>query len=203
MGKLPVLFHTPGACSQAVLIAAQEGAVELAVKTVNLRDKTLSGGGSLFDVNPLGQVSTLQLPGGELLTETSAILMWVQTQSGVSGFHRTPNDPDYFQIMRWTNFTATEIHKALFRVVFYDEATEAVKDNFRALMPARFKLLDEHLTGREYLAGSHFSAADAYLTWALNLAPKADVSQNGYTHLQAYFKRMLTRPAVEKSLPQG
>jgi len=197
---LPVLYHTPGACSQSVLIAAREGAVELDVRIVNLKDKTLPDGGSFRVINPLGQVSTLQLPGGELLTETSAILMWVQTNSAVESFRRKPDDPHYFQILRWIGFTATEIHKQLFRIVFYDEAPTAVKDKFRALIPARFELLDKHLANREFLAGSHFSAADAYLIWALILAPKAEVTIDSFTHLTAYKNRLVERAAVKVAM---
>ncbi len=196
MTDLPVLYHAPGTCSEAVLIAAREGAVDLSVEPVDFREKTFDGGRSFLKVNPLGQVSTLRLPGGEQLTENTAILMWIQARSEMAGFHRAPDHADYFQILRWIGFTATELHKQLFRIVFYSEATDAVKDRFRGLVPARFELLNQHLRGREFLVGGSFSAADAYMVWALALSPKAGVSMAGYAHLQAYRRRMMSRPAA-------
>ena len=81
-------------------------------------------------------------------------------------------------------------------MVFYSEATDAVKDNFRALVPERFDLLDTHLRDQPYLLGEHFSAADAYLSWFLVLAERAQVMFPGYPHLQAYKERVFAREKV-------
>jgi glutathione S-transferase len=137
--------------------------------------------------NPLAQVSTLILPDGTILTETSACLMWVQTHSQNPDFKRTPDHADYFQMLRWIGFCATELHKQLLRIVFYDEATEDVKDNFRHLSLSRLELLNNHLEGRSALIGDTYSAADAYLIWFLTLAPKAGVKFTPFGALSAYF----------------
>ena len=57
----PLLYHTPLNCSLAVRIAAAEGGVELEIDRVDFKTKALSSGGSLLDINPLGQVSTCLL----------------------------------------------------------------------------------------------------------------------------------------------
>ena len=191
----PLLYHTPLNCSLAVRIAAAEGGVELESDRVDFKTKALSSGGSLLDINPLGQVSTIRLDSGEVLTETSACLLWVQSQASGS-FRVAPDDASYFQLVRWLGFTATELHKQILRVVFYSEATDAVKDNFRALVPERFDLLDTHLRDQPYLLGEHFSAADAYLSWFLVLAERAQVMFPGYPHLQAYKDRAFAREKV-------
>ena len=102
--------------------------------------------------------------------------------------------------MRWLGFCATELHKQLFRVVFYDEADAQVKDKFRALVPARFKLLDEHLTNQTFLLDERYSAADAYLTWFFVLAERAEVSLNNYQHLSRYRDQVLARPKVAQTI---
>ena len=167
------LIHAPLTCSLAARIAAAEGGVPLEISYVNLGTKELEAGGSLFDINPLGQVSTLCLANGELLTETSTVILWLQAQSQNPEFHIDPQDPAYFQMIRWLGFCATELHKQIFRVVFYPEATDEVKDRVRALAPQRFELLDNHLLDRQFLLGDTFSAADAYLTWFFVLAGNA------------------------------
>jgi len=192
----PILFHSKNTCSQAVLIAAAEGDVAFKVESVNLKEKNLSDGRSYLDVNPLGQVSSLMLPDGTLLTENTAILMWVQTQSQNPDFHRAPDSPDYFQVLRWTSFVSTEIHKGLFRVVFYDEATDDSKERFRETGMKRLAVLNDHLSDQEFLAGDHFSVADAYLSWALNLAPRAGINFDKLIHLCRYRDDMLSRPAI-------
>ena len=69
-------------------------------------------------------------------------------------------------------FCATELHKGLFRVVFYDEATEQVKDRVRELAPLRFSVLNNHLANQTFLTGERFTAADAYLSWFFVLSEK-------------------------------
>ena len=190
-----LLYHCPLNCSLAVRFAAAEGEVPLKLDLVDFETKALSSGGSFLDINPLGQVSTMRLETGELLTETSACLLWVQSQSRTT-FRVHSDDPDYFQMVRWLGFISTELHKQILRVVFYSEATDPVKDNFRALAPARFDLLEEHLKDKEYMLGTRFTAVDAYLVWFLLLADRANVPISRHPRLSAYYERMSKRPKI-------
>lgn len=190
------LYHAPLTCSLAARFAAAEGGVPLEISYLSLRSKELESGGSLYDVNPLGQVSVLRLGDGSLLTETSTVLLWIQSQSGNADFRVDPADPGYFQLLRWLAFCATELHKGLFRVLFYQEATDEVKERVRGLAPPRFALLEKHLTDREYLLGDRFTAADAYLAWFFVLSGKARLDHGLYPNLEAYRIRVLSRPAI-------
>ncbi len=194
---MTTLMHAPLTCSLAARIAAVEGGVPLNLEYLNLRTKELENGGSLYDINPLGQVSVLRFNGGEILTETSTCILWIQSQSENTGFRREPNSPEYFQMLRWIAFCATELHKQIFRVVFYPEATDAVKNKIRDLAPLRFEVLNKHLADRQFLLGDTFSAADAYLTWFFVLAENARLDPTEYKHLNAYRERVLSRPLIK------
>jgi len=178
------LYHAPFTCSLAVRLAAQWGDVPLDILPTGLGPKARQ---DLREQNPLAQVSTLILPDETNLTETSACLIWVQTQSTHADFKRTPDQAEYFQMIRWIGFCATELHKQLLRIVFYDEATDAVKDNFRHLSLSRLHRLNDHLNGRVTLVGNTYSAADAYIAWFLTLAPKAGVDLSPFENLTTYF----------------
>lgn len=194
---MATLMHAPLTCSLATRIAAAEGGVDLDVNYLNLRTKEFEQGGSLYDINPLGQVSVLELENSEILTETSTCILWVQSQSANADFRRDPNDPDYYQMLRWIAFCATELHKQIFRVVFYPEATDEVKDRVRDLAPLRFEVLNQHLADKQFLLGDKFSAADAYLTWFFVLAENARLDASKYEHLIAYRERVLSRPLIK------
>ena len=185
--KLAKLFHAPFTCSLAVRLAAKWGDVPLDILPTALGPKARQ---DLTVQNPLTQVSTLILPDDSVLTETSACLVWVQTQSHNPDFKRTSDQAEYFQMLRWIGFCATELHKQILRIVFYDEATDAVKDNFRNLAKPRLHRLDTHLENRKTLVGKSYSAADAYLAWFLTLAPKAGVAFSSYKNLTAYFETL-------------
>lgn len=190
------LYHTPLACSLAVRIAAAYGDVELCLILVD-HCRTLSTDCADYkNINPLGQVATLITPTQEKITETSAALLWVQSQSANQQFCRTPYDEDYYQLIRWIGFTATEIHKQIYRMVFYDELNESSKDNIRSLAPDRFAWLNQHLSTRTFLLGTYFSAADAYLCWAMLLAERAGLDPSPYQHLMAYVHRLHSIPKV-------
>lgn len=193
---MPTLYHAPLTCSLAARFAAAEAGVDLDVTLVNLTTKKTEAGGSLYDINPLGQVAVVDLEDGTKLTETSTVLAWIQSQSINEGFRIAPSDPAYFQMLRWLAFCATELHKGLFRVVFYQEATDEVKDRVRGLMPSRLGVLDTHLTDRDYLLGDRFSAADTYLAWFFVLSGYARVDHGMFPHLEAYRQRVLGRPAI-------
>jgi glutathione S-transferase len=191
------LYHAPLTCSLAARIAATEGEVELDIIPLNQTTKELAQGGTLYDVNPLGQVSVLELPDGSRLTETLAVIAWIQSQSTNQDFRIQPDSARYFEMLRWLAFCATELHKGLFRVVFYQEATNSVKDRVRALIPLRFQMLENQLKGREYLLGDKFSAADAYLTWFFVLSGHARVDHAAYPSVDSYRQRVLSRPAIK------
>ena len=187
--KAPQLFHAPFTCSLAVRLAAAWGDVVLDILPVKLGRVETTAEKQLHAANPTGQVSTLILPDESVLTETNACLTWTPSQSKNVTFRRDPNSPDYFQMLRWISFCSTELHSKLLRIVFYDEATDAVKDNFRTLAKTRFTHLDTHLSDKTVLSGDTLSAADAYLMWFLTLSEKAGAPITPYQNLSAYFAR--------------
>ncbi len=189
--KLPLLYHAPMACSLAVRIAAAKGNVPIELAIVDLNTHRLADGSDYYAINPLGQVSTLQLPDGNLLFENIACLLWVQNQSPNINFRRAPEHPDSIFLIRWLSFISTQLHQQIFRIVFYDEADAAVKDNIRALAPDRLALLDGHLQNRKWLLGGEFSAADAYLVWALSLTDKAGLDIAPHHSLTRYWEQAL------------
>ena len=198
--KAPQLFHAPFTCSLAVRLAAAWGDVKLAVLPVKLGCVETTAEKQLLAANPTGQVSTLILPDKSVLTETNTCLIWIQSQSKNDTFRRDPNSPDYYQMLRWISFCSTELHKQLLRIVFYDEATDSVKENFRTLAKSRLAVLYKHLTGQDVLAGDSVSAADAYLTWFLTLSGKAGVEIAPYEHLQNYANRQMADEEFQKLL---
>ena len=195
---MSTLIHAPQACSLATKIAAVEGDVNLNYDHVNLFTKEMSGNRSLLDFNPLGQVSVIITDQKEIITETAVCLLWVQNESTRKDFHISADDPKYFQLLRWLSFCSTELHKQIFRIVFYNEATQDVKDNFRELAASRLKVLDDHLADSEFMLGEQFSAVDAYLAWFFMLSDGSGVHTNNFQQLQRYRESLLTRPLIKE-----
>ena len=182
------LFHYPMACSTAVRIAAAEAGVELDIQEVDVYSKDLSGGGgSLFEINPLGQVPTLKLPSGEIISENVAIMYSIEAQRGAVV---SP------QIIRWLSFCATELHKGIIWPIARGEASPEVRVAAAARLSFLSRYLDAHLTGRNFVAAEGWSAADAYLLWCLQLLDMLRLKTGPSSTLSAYTARLIQREHV-------
>jgi glutathione S-transferase len=74
-----------------------------------------------------------------------------------------------------------------------------MKEYVRSKADLRLGLLQKHLDGREFVL-DHFTIVDAYLTTVLNWAPYAGVDLAAWPAVQAYYQRMVKRPAVARAV---
>src|SRR5690242_12766282 len=71
------LYYSPGACSLSPHIALHEAGLAHDLVKVDLRAKKTESGADFTAINPKGQVPTLELDNGELLTEGPVILQMI------------------------------------------------------------------------------------------------------------------------------
>jgi glutathione S-transferase len=78
----------------------------------------------------------------------------------------------------------------------------AVK-NAHATLASSYELIEQHMNGRDWLAGDTFSMADCAaapsLFYAMTHLPFAPTQPN----LAAYFERLVTRPSVARVLAEA
>lgn len=190
------LYHYPMACSTACRIVAAEAGTSIKVREVDLYTKKVEGGGCLYDLNPMGQVATLELPGGGVLTETATILLWLQHHGRKREYTRMPESPDYFRLLSWLNFCATELHKGLVWLLMRPDVPATAKEMALAGAEAKLLHVSDRLEGQHGLLASGPCAADAYLLWALTLMQFAGVGFADYPVLMRFQEAMMERPLV-------
>jgi glutathione S-transferase len=191
------LYYSPFACSFAPHIVCREANLPVTLRRVDLATKRADGCPDFHALNPLAQVPTLVLDDGQVLTENLAVLLWLGNQAPEHQLVPPAGTPEYYQVLRWMSFVATELHKhVLFRVLSL-VAIDDEKPRGRAAAAAPLAALERHFAGgaRE-LVGDRFTIADAHLTWALTLMPAAGVPLDPYPAVQAYLARHHQRPAV-------
>jgi glutathione S-transferase len=188
-----ILYLAPGACSLAGHIALNEAGLAFEQVNVDLKTHRTEDGHDFAEINPKGYVPALVLDSGELLTENVAILYWIADQAGKTA---PVGSLGRYRLLESLAYISTEVHKS-FKPLFSGSATEEVKAAVREAINKRLSFLAERLN-QDYLFGSDFTVADAYLfvmlTWA---------RQNGVSipdPLPAYFERIKARPAVVRSL---
>jgi len=200
---MTTLFIAPGACSLASHIAVRELALPVQIEKVALR----VADSPIHAINPLGRVPALQLDGGTVLTENSAILPFLADQVPGTSLFAPAGSAERAQIQGWLGYLAAEVHTASFRPLNRPErysADEAahpgIREQARAQLLKAFEHIDRHLEGRLWLVGDRFTLADIYLgvfaTWLTRLGAPFD----GLTNVARLQRQWLEQPAVQQAL---
>jgi glutathione S-transferase len=193
------LYYSPGACSLSPHIALREAGLKFELVQVNLKDKKTKSGEDYISINPKGYVPALTLDDGYLLTEGPAIVQWIADQKPALNLAPANGTAERYRLQEWLNYISTEIHKN-FSPLFSPTTLEATKSAARQVLVKRFAIVDEKLEGKDYLLGSQFSVADAYLFTVTNWAGFVEFDLKDYPHLRAHQARVGSRPHVQEAL---
>lgn len=194
------LFFAPFACSLASHIVCREAGVDVDLQRVDLMSKALADGGSFYDVNPRGQVPTLRLDDGAVLTEGTAVLQYLADLAPGDALAPKAGTPGRYRVMEWLGYIATELHKNILWQVFSPATGDEAKELARGLATGKLDYLSEALGDRKTLVGDSFTAADAYLLWWLLIAPRAGIDLAPYPTLLTYRDRHAARPQVQAAI---
>ena len=189
------LYYSPGACSQAPHIALHEAGLPHSSTRVDLRAKTIEGGGDYWAINPKGAVPAMQLDNGQVLTENAAILQYIADHAPGSGLLPPVGDVSRYRVLEWLNYVATELHKGfgpLWNPSSSDEAKQATRD----LLAKKFDFVEQQLGDGPFLTGDVFTIADAYLFAVLGWTGMHGIDLSRWQGLSALRKHGEERPAV-------
>ena len=193
------LFYSPGACSLSPHIVLREAGVDVALERVDLKSKKTEHGADFTTVNPKGQVPTLQLDTGEILTEGPVIVQYISDLNPAAGLTGAPGSMTRWRVLEWLNHITSELHKG-FSPLFRPNTPDAYKEIARANLAAKFDALERHMAGRDYLTGATFTAADAYLFTVMNWGKFTGIDIARWPTLAAYHARVASRPKVQEAL---
>lgn len=193
------LFIKPGACSLSPHIVLEELGLPYETEVVDLKTKQLASGGDYLAINPKGYVPALLLDGQDLLTEGPAIVQYLADLAPEKYLAPANGTMARYKMQSWLTFIGTELHKSC-SPFFNPAAPDGWKDIAKANLERRLAYTNAHLADHDYLMGTDFTVADAYLFTVLNwMRPmKMDLAQ--WPHIQAYQARVAARPAVQRAL---
>jgi len=163
--KKPLLLGCKG-CGSAIV----ESAFAVAGQPLEYEEVDYSTGSPtrarLLSVNPLGQVPSLVLPDGRVMTESLAIVHFVDDRSPHAGLIPRKGDPLRETFYRWAVF----IVAALYPTWTYgdepakwvpDEGAKKLRESTDEHRKALLRQL-EAAAGKPWFLGEHFSAIDLY-----------------------------------------
>ncbi len=195
------LFFSPLACSMASRIAFYEAGAEPRFNQVDPKRKRAADDVDFYTVNPMGQVPTLRLDDGVVLTENAVVLQYIADRFPAAGLVPPAGSIERYRVQEWLNFIGTELHKAIFIPLLDPHAPAGAREFARTKVERSFGRLNAALEGRETLMDG-FTIADAYLVTVLNWGAYSGVDLAQWPHVQAFYQRTIKRPAVARALAE-
>jgi GST-like protein len=129
-------------------------------------------------VNPMRQVPAVILPGGELMTESAAILIHLADSHPQAGLAPAPGDPGRAQFLRWMVYVPAAIY-SMFWVrddpsrLAADAAAEAViKARTAERIAQCWGIMDAQVPAGRYILGDRLSVLDLYVATASRWTPR-------------------------------
>lgn len=193
------LYYSPGACSLSPHIVLCELGLAHELEKVDLRSHTTADGGDYYAINPKGYVPALRLDDGQLLTEGPAIVQYLADLKPAAGLLPPAGTLERARVQEWLAFIGAEIHKN-FSPLFRPDTSADWKAAARATLERRLAFVDQALTGRDYLLGSLFSVADAYLFTVVGWCRLMQIDLAPWPALSAFQARVAARPAVQAAM---
>ena len=193
------LYYAPGACSMSPHIALREAGLDFEAIQVDLGAKKTKSGADYRQINPKGAVPALEIDGGQVLTEGSAIVQYIADKKPGSKLAPSAGTTERYRLQEWLNYIASEIHKG-FSPLFNPKAPDEWKSMVKDMLGGKFDYLSKQLDGKSYLMGDTFTVADGYLFTILTWAKGMNIDLAKWPVLKAYVERVAARPAVAATL---
>jgi glutathione S-transferase len=189
------LYYSAGACSLSPHIALEESGLAYEAISAPTATHKLADGTDYYKINPLGYVPLLVLDDGRQLREGPAIVQYIADQ--VPDKHLAPANGTFerSKLQEWLTFIGTELHKG-FSPLFNPATPAEYKTIATTKLMERLKFTDGLLAGQDYVMGSAYSVADAYLFTVTNWAAFVKVDISAFTNILAFRARVAARPAV-------
>ncbi|WP_280171611.1 glutathione transferase GstA [Agrobacterium pusense] len=193
------LYFASATCSFAPHIVLQELGLPYNLVRVDNQTKLMSEPGNFLAINPKGYVAALALGAGDVLTEGPAILQYLADLNPDLGLAPVNGTLERARLQEWLNFVTSEIHAGS-SPLFNRGLPETVRDAFRKKLTRRFDFIEAGLAAQEYLTGSRFTVADAYLFTVLGWMKGFDIDLGHWPKVGAYMRRIEGRPSVAAAL---
>lgn len=155
-------------------------------------------------LNPLGQVPTL-VDGDLVLTEAMAINFYLARKYGNGKLWINRLEAEAL-IYKWTFFAITQLEAACVDLILHRKVYDVKDRNIAIVREAEQKLvkplrvLNEYLTGKDFLVADQFTVADINLAGVLSYAQGGEFDFSPYSKVAQYLEVVLSRPTYKKTV---
>ncbi len=201
------LYNFPGAGGFAVQALLEE--LGLPYELIHLDyDASEHKKAPYTDLNPLGQVPTLVLPDGGVMTESAAILLYLSDLERDAKLAPAPADPLRRDYLRWMMMLATSLYSASLRSYHPEDFTSAddpkpVSEVADRQLEELWQIIEDELAERgPWMLGEVYSTADIYAMMIAHWVPDMAANFAKRPNLKRLCDGVRARPAIARILPQ-
>lgn len=203
------LYNSLGPNPRLVRMFMMEKGIELPTEEIDI-DAGENRGDAYKKLNPSGQVPSLELDDGSILSETIAICEYLD--------EKYPDPPligetpeERAKTRMWQRRCELNITEPLANGYRYGEGLAMFKDRLHVIPQASDDLkaiarenqqwLDGLIAGRDYIAGDKLRLVDLHLYCLLDIAPSVGQPlDESNKNLDAWYRRMGARPSAGQSI---
>jgi len=129
-------------------------------------------------VNPLRQIPTMVLPGGEVMTESAAILIWLADRYPEGRLAPAPLHRRRAAYLRWMSFVSSAIYALAWvrndplRLVSDPAQGPVVLERIADRRATCWRTMDAQIQPGQYILGDELSVLDLYVTVISRWSPR-------------------------------
>jgi len=156
-----------GVTVEAALTLAGQPFEVIEAETFDFDDP--ASGDKVLAANPMRQVPALVLPGGEVLTESAAILTWIAETYPEARLAPPPGDPRRGQFLRWMSFISAAIYSLYWvkddpaRLAPDPAAQPALIERSLERIAECWRIMDTQVAPRRFMLGDEIGVLDVYV----------------------------------------
>ncbi|HVZ68290.1 MAG TPA: glutathione S-transferase family protein [Rhizomicrobium sp.] len=195
-----VLFGDKASGAFAVECALAEADAAYTFVTISL-DRNEQRSEEFRAINPSGKIPALKLPSGEIVTESSALLLTVADRHPDAKLLPPGASAARADAYRWIAYMASEIYPMV-EIVDYPERftpggadKETVRDKARERIRERFLAIEKAIAG-PWLLATGFSAADIYTAMFSRWSVGREWRESNLPKVNALAKSVSERPKI-------
>lgn len=198
------VYHSPRTRSVRVIWLLEELGIPHSVQEMPFTQESLRSPDYL-KVNPIGKIPAIE-DGDVTIFESGAIVEWLLEKYGNGRLAPAPGTAARATYLQWLHFaeaTATPPLGDIARHMMFLPAAEripAVVGEARGRAAAVARVLESALSGKLFLLGEEFSAADVMMGYSLLLMKWFGIVGTEQPNVSAYLERLEQRPGLQKAL---
>lgn len=205
--SLTLYLHPLASFCHKVLIALYENDVPFRPVTVDLGDP--GSAAALLQRWPAAKIPVLHDDARDrTVPETSVIIEYLHEHYRGAVPLFPADTEDRLDVRLWDRFFDLHISVPMQKIVTDRLRPDAERDRLgvedaRRMLDTSYAMAEAHLAGRQWAAAEAFSLADCAAAPALFFAGIVHPFADTHPNLAAYFKRVLARPSVARTLDEA